>query len=314
MILIDWKSPASHADFNKNFYSLVRNASRLYIYNDKLFGLAGKCVVKRNHKSRIVRALSVFKICWKHRRSKLVFISYDDVFLPFIQLFVKSIFCYEHNTTPEFISSNKHAVWQKLTFCTINRLCQSRSQLSILKEMGQRSYWLGVPVFETISSPSKGLDPKFIFVSERFLVSDVGKVIPYLYGEVLAKNSISRIGEIVFPKGLKLSLVRRISIPSDFLDAEALVVALDSSVRGTGWYNEAISYGIPLVITSLGQQQVFETTYPDYPYIKGDTLKSKEDLKALISQIKNFDNIKYVKDYMNDMKVRLDNILNYRKS
>ena len=50
-----------------------------------------------------------------------------------------------------------------------------------------------------------------------------------------------------------------------------MVIALDSSVCGTGWYDEAIAFGIPVVITSVGQQNVFETTYPGYPFIRGNT-------------------------------------------
>ena len=310
VVLIDWWSPEPHAEFNKTFYPLVCAASKLYVFNNKLSGLGRKCIVKKNHKNRIVRALSVFRICWKHRRSKLFFVSYDDVFLPFIQVFVKKIFCYEHNTTPERSFGNKHAVWQKLTFFTIYRCCQSKSQLDILQEMGQKCMWLGFPISKTVSLVPETFGPVFVFVSERFSVLDAQTVMPKLYGRVVAKKQTSRIDEISLPEDLQLDLVDRISIPLDFLNAEAVVVALESSVRGTGWYNEAITYGIPIIITSAGQQLVFETTYPNYPYIKGNTLKSKDDLKAHVNKIKGFDNKKYVKNYMNGMKMRLSNILN----
>ena len=78
-------------------------------------------------------------------------------------------------------------------------------------------------------------------------------------------------------------------------------------------YNEAIVYGIPLIITSAGQQHVFETTYPEYPFIKGNALKSSEDLMKQIVEIKKFDNANYVKKYTKDLQFRLENLLNYKE-
>ncbi len=313
MIVIDWWSPEPHAEFNKNLYAILKNASKIYIFNIALASSCGKTVIIKNTSNRFLRALLVFKICWKHRHSRLIFASYDDLFIPFIQLYVKKIFCYEHNTTPDYIVRNKHAIWQRLTFRKITRLCQSKSQLDILREMGQKSFWLGLPISKTVNLTQESEEPVFIFCSEQFSDQEAKSVIPYLYGRILAKKSLDLSKKISFPENLKVDLVDSILIPSDFLNVQAFVIALNSSVRGTGWYNEAIVYGIPLIITSAGQQHVFETTYPEYPFIKGNALKSSEDLMKQIVEIKKFDNANYVKKYTKDLQFRLENLLNYKE-
>ena len=312
MIVIDWWSPEPHAQFNRNFYPLLIGVSEIYVFNSALSTSCGKSIVKKGSKNRILRALSVLKICWNHRHSKIMFTSYDDIFLPLTQLFVKSIFCYEHNTTPEFPTRNKHAIWQKLTFYRIWRLCQSVSQLNILREMGQRAVWLGLPISKAVNLTINAVEPVFMFCSEQFSGREAESLIPLLYGKIIAKKSLGLIGEIRIPEHLQIDFVDRITIPADFLTTEAMVIALDSSVRGTGWYNEAIAFGIPIIITSVGQQNVFETTYPGYPFIRGNTLTSMDDLKTRIANIKSFDHANYVKDYMKDIRLRLESIINYK--
>lgn len=309
LIVIDWWSPNPHAEFNKNFYSFLKNASKVYVFNDALASSDFKNVILKTPSNRFMRALSVIKICWKHRKHRLIFTSYDDLFLPLIQIFSKKIFCYEHNTTPEYISKNKHAIWQRITFHRIIRLCQSKSQHKVLKEMRQKSFWIGLPISQKVNLPKKSSSPVFIFCSEQFSASEVKLLTPHLYGKVLAKKSLN-LNDNINNNNFQIELLDWIEIPTHFLNAEAIVVSIKSSVRGTGWYNEAIAYGIPIIISTADQQVVFESTYPDYPFIKGDSLKSKEDLINKIKNLKNYDNTAYIKNYTKDLQSRLDNVLN----
>ena len=308
VVLIDWWSPPRHLEFNRNFYSMTKEVTNLYVYNADLRGLGDKCIIKNNYISRVRLALSVYGVCWKNRHNTILFMSYDDIFLPIVQLFVKTIFCYEHNTTPEKVWGNKHAAWQRFTFFNIKRLCQSKSQCRILTQMGQKPIWLGLPVSAPVDHKTIDNIPTFIFVSEQMSLHEAKKLIPVLYGKVIAKTDTKLFDNLKSDR-FSVELTDKISIPRHFLSAQALVIALESSVRGTGWYNEAICYGIPLIITSKGQQEVFETTYPGYPYIKGDEVVSVESLKEKIFVLKEFDNKSYIKNYMIKLELRLESAL-----
>jgi|TARA_B110000259_G_scaffold188481_1_gene247972 hypothetical protein len=309
MVLIDWWSPEPHAEFNKVFFNLFPSPTKLFVFNKKLSDLSSRCVVKKNYKSRLFRALSVIKICWKHRDEKIFFVSYDVLFIPILQLFVSKIFCYEHNTTPEK-KHNKHAIWQRITFFRIIRCCQSKSQNEMLLKLKQKTFWLGLPISEYKNLHRIDKDPAFIIASEQSKLSDFKFLLPKLYGKIIVKKSLS-IPES--DKHTRYEIVDRIEIPEHFKRTESIIISLQSSTRSTGWYNEAISYGIPLIILYPTQQKVFESTFPDYPYIKGDAINCKEDLRKKIKKIKSFDNKNYIDSYMRNIEVRFSSLLDLNK-
>jgi len=310
MILIDWWSPKPHLEFNKNLYKFMSDVNQLYIFDSHLKGLEDKCILKKNYKSRFLRAFSVINICLKHRKEKIFFISYDVLFIPIIQVFAKKIFCYEHNTTPESLELNKHALWQRLTFFNIKRLCQSLSQKNQLDKINQKSYWVGLPVSETERLIKEYREKVFVFVSERLNANDAKKIVPHLYGKLLVKKSIKDFNELNIPMEIKVYRKEKINIPEDFNNAEALIIAINSNIRGTGWYIEALKYGVPIIITSKKQAKVFESTYPGYPFISTDDINSKSCLKDRIRVLREFDNQTYVENYMIDFKNRLMSAFN----
>jgi len=126
----------------------------------------------------------------------------------------------------------------------------------------------------------------------------------------LVKKSIKDFNELNIPMEIKVYRKEKINIPEDFNNAEALIIAINSNIRGTGWYIEALKYGVPIIITSKKQAKVFESTYPGYPFISTDDINSKSCLKDRIRVLREFDNQTYVENYMIDFKNRLMSAFN----
>ena len=309
LILIDWLSPAPHAEFNQNLYKVLRNSSVVYVYSEKLVDLDGECVVQRRPKTRLFHALSVLKICWKHRKDQIFFITYDDLFVWIAQFFVKTILCFEHKTTPNHPFWDKHAVWQRVLFYRLERLCQSKAQLSMLAKMGQRCHWLGLPIPNVTIVDKTSVENSFLFVSEQISIPVVQSIVGHCYGKIKLKKSVSNTQNIIPGHGVAVEFVSRFNLPEDLMSAEALVLSIDSSVRGSGWYTEAIKFGVPLVIVAPGQQYVFESTYPNYPYVKGDLVEDADDLKNKIALVRRFDGSKYADSYMGLLQNRVASLL-----
>lgn len=309
LVLIDWLSPPTHAEFNQNLYKSLECDFTLYVYHEDLANSNIECIIQSRPSSRLSHALEVLKICWKHRNKKILFITYDDLYAWIPQFFVKTIFSFEHKTTPDRSLLDKHALWQRLLFYKIQRLCQSKAQEEVLKKMGQRSDWLGLPISETDIQKKEEHAGSFLMVSELINI-DLAKVVSnILYGEVKIKKSVRNLKNLSLKGVSMIKKVDRFEFPEDLLTTEAFVLLTDSPVRGSGWFVEAIKFGIPLVLVTSEQQNVFEGTFPGYPYIKGNKIANQSELKSEIAKIRDFNTSKYVNLYMNEFKKRLVDIL-----
>jgi hypothetical protein len=54
---------------------------------------------------------------------------------------------------------------------------------------------------------------------------------------------------------------------NDISNAKGIIITLQSDIRGTGWFNEAIGRGIPLLLSNKKIISVFTKTFPNYPFI-----------------------------------------------
>ena len=309
LVLIDWLSPTTHTEFNRNLYSSLECNFSLYVYHKDLAYSDTECIILSRPASRLFHAIEVLKICWKHRRDTILFVTYDDLYAWISQFFVKTIFSFEHKTTPERSLLDKHAFWQRLLFYKIQRLCQSKAQEEVLNKMGQHCHWLGLPISQIDIQKKDESVRSFLMVSELINIDLAQIVSNILYGEVKIKKNVRNLEKLSLKGISTLEKVDRFKFPEDLLTAEAFVLLTDSPVRGSGWFTEAIKFGIPLVLVTSEQQNVFEGTFPGYPYIKGDKITSQRELKFEIAKIRDFNTPKYVNSYMSEFNKRLIDLL-----
>ena len=112
MIFIDWWSPHGHICFNKSFFNaLGLKKQMLYVFDEELT-LENQEVVCFNIKSRFLRFLKVLNICISNRNKKVIFLTYDSIFIPILNILSSNIFLMEHNTVPE--NKNKHYFFQTI--------------------------------------------------------------------------------------------------------------------------------------------------------------------------------------------------------
>ena len=121
MIFIDWISTPSHRNFNRSlFSSLNLNDSLCYVFCEELINEYVDCLNLKYGKNRIFHALKVLSLCWAHKDEKIVFVTYDQMFLPFVMLITRSFSVIEHNTTPEINGFYKNVLWQRFLFRKIH--------------------------------------------------------------------------------------------------------------------------------------------------------------------------------------------------
>lgn len=307
MIIIDWHSAVDHASFNDSLLSGLELArTRLFVFSDKLFSNRHDNVLLACHEGRIRRAWEVFRICWVYRHHSVFFLTYDPVFVVPLRLFCSRLFVYEHNTTPECPGFSKHAVWQRLFCRNLIRLAQFPSQMEVLVRLKQNCVYVGSPLKREPSRTNSSKSTAFLAPSYRFQPDELLKV-KHILGnqEVLIKRG-ALSGESI----LSLRTELRVT-PLDWIDlAEilprtiAIVITISSNTRGTGWFNEAIRFGVPLVITNRDVQEIFRKTFPKYPFVDPSKVRSAIEFDALLRSIRAFPHDKYIDDYNRDLRAR----------
>lgn len=311
MIVIDWVSSKDHLLFNKSiFKSLALHGCKYFFFSKQL---AIKEMDSRfiPWSGRLRRALKVLFLCWKFRKEQIFLITYDPFFTPLLNIFCSKLFVYEHNTTPEKLGLNKHSVWQWVFMRRVLRFTQYPAQHNQLQRLQQKSVWLGSPLREPERDFTR-TDPSVFLVPSIRL--DALQLIPLkkLFGkdELILKSFAIKDEQI---KLLKAELNVTVS---DWIDVEelspklkAIVVAISSRIRGSGWFNDAIMYGIPIMIIDPDMQLLFEETFPNYPFISAEPEMSRPELERQLSEINSFDRVSYIQEYQMNMRERFERAL-----
>jgi hypothetical protein len=282
MVFIDWISTPAHKVFNQGlFFSLNRKNLPLYIYSEELTIPEQLSIYRAASSNRVLRALSVLKTCYKHRRQPIFLLTYDPLVLPLAVFFCRAIFVFEHNTTPEGKTFFKHALWQRLFLRGVTRFAQSLGQFATLRELGQRVVFLGSPLLECRPLKGGALSPLLVAPSNRLEVAELSRFAAAFLGyPIIVRASAVKSADAIFDGRLRITPVDWIHVDSHLANAKAIVVTATSGVRVSGWFNEAIRYCIPLVITSQSAQHLFENIYPGYPYLRAQELEDSADLNT----------------------------------
>lgn len=312
MVIIDWISAAEHASFNESlFFALGLPRTTFYIFDGGLIHPDHESILERCVGNRFVRALRVFRICWKNRTNTLLLLTYDPLFAPLLHLVCERVVVYEHNTTPERPDLSKHAVWQRIFCHRLVRCAQFPNQMEVLSKLGQKCVYIGSPLGAGGQMRIEGKKTLFLAPSWRFHADELLKV-KDLVGrhEVLIKrgsipeNDLGRL-----QKELNANALGWIDLDDALPRTIAVIITISSVTRGSGWFNEAIRFGIPLIITNRDVQDIFRKTFPCYPFIDPASLSSADEFEARLQEIRAFPHAEYISKYNNELRDRFMNIM-----
>jgi hypothetical protein len=315
MVFIDWISTKEHRSFNESFLAALQVKDALLFTFAEVMRVTGqRNIVQLCTGGRIARALKVWKICWAMRGRPIFLLSYDAMMFPVLQLFCRRLFVYEHNTTPEGRLYRKHAAWQRLMFRRVTRFAQFHAQHETLREIGQNSYFLGSPLPERVeivrTNPSL-----FIAPSDRIEMETLLKLKPLVGSdEVIIRNYKFSADELAQIRAqINVRAVGYIDMDHDLPLTKGIVIAIASKIRGSGWFNEGIRFGVPLIIIEKEVQQIFEATFPAYPYVALDMISSPADLDNALGMVSSFDGRSYIVAHNEQLRNTFERVVGQAK-
>lgn len=278
MIIIDWISTHNHRNFNRAFFKALENIdSTCIVFSEDLVIPEVKCIFKESSSSRFGRAIDVFKLILLYRKSRIVLLTYDHLWLPFILPFTRNLAVFEHNTTPEKDLWLK-ALWHKYVLKKVLRMAQFPGQHKRLKDLSLDAHYIGSPIqLINVGESKRALAPGFF--TAPTIGNNVNLILSkgqFFQGEsvIMKKNSSDERDEFSLG-GVQFKLVERVDIDSSNL--KGIIVTTNSDIRGSGWFNEAIAHNIPIVIIDHKSELMFNATFPGYPFYREAELKLLEE-------------------------------------
>tara|TARA_B100000780_G_C21117209_1_gene452121 strand:+ start:101 stop:1057 length:957 start_codon:yes stop_codon:yes gene_type:complete len=292
-IWIDWQSPSTHRAFNEALVALAPVKPRiLYIFSKDLLNPIVRSKFVNGHQGRFVRAFYIAKLIISHRQADILLLTYDPLFLPILNLIPKKLRVVEHNTTPEIRGQSKHVLWQKIFMRNVSRLTQFPGQGRRLSELNLRNRHLGSPLLENDRWGPRELQTGFFIApNSRSCLGDLAKI-----GELFGNQPIQIKGgpqESLNGSQLNLVYVETFDL-ENYQNIKGIIITISSSIRGSGWFNDAITLGIPLIITDKNAQNVFIETFPTYPYVDPLMTSNSEEFEMSLSRVRKFDHGSYI--------------------
>jgi hypothetical protein len=263
----------------------------------------------RQSTGRIGQAIKILKVVWENRRDTVVLLSYDPLLMPLVSLLKKKILVFEHNTTPRK-GLSKHLVWQKLFFGRVHRMAQFPGQYDRLLRIVNNTTYIGSPVFPVktlVQDRCKSMRPYlFIVPSYRAVMSELNRYAHLLHGSIiLAKKTVGSASiEVESSCSFTIQYIDRIEFCYGERMADAVIITVQSSIRGTGWFNDSISNRTPIVIINKDAKVLFEETFPGYPFIFLDNIESLDRLDQLLNQLIRFDSPAYARSHNASIRTR----------
>ena len=287
---IDWLSPPCITCLTAFGLLLSRCRMRMFMFSVMSLMISPQtllCIRKKG--GAFTAQLMSYALCFSHRQSKIILLTYDPIFAPILQLFCPHLHVFEHNTVPE-VWQRKHYLWQRLFFHRINRLAQSPGQLTVLKKMGQKSRYIGSPLKEAPSCERETkTERRNIFVpAARLSESDFQKFLKVGTNKnlVIKKESLSNTLYKECKKSCDTIEVEWFDM--DYIEATAcsFIISYASKTRVSGWFNQAIRLKLIPIILNPETASLFEATFPDYPHIGLDMFHSRDELDEQLSSLR----------------------------
>jgi hypothetical protein len=303
MIFIDWISTPDHRNFNKAFFSsLALDTAECFVFTSQLVIPEANCVLLEYSPSRALQALNILRIVWRNRKKCIVLLTYDSLFLPIILLTKKNIIVYEHNTTPDY-GISKHLIWQSIMFNWVHRMAQYPSQHERLLKIRKNATYIGSPIMnlgKEYAPPTKFEHPfMFIAPSYRASLDSLHQHDVVLCGSVImAKRTQAGVPRVDDSSArFSIRYLDRVEFCHEGRTVDAVIVTNRSALRGTGWFNDAISHMTPIIITDKHTSVLFQETFPEYPYLFLDDVLDSSELRNALNEIRRFNSTEYIVDH-----------------
>lgn len=272
LVIIDWLSPEAHSNFDRAFIEAISDRFyRMYTYapSGALFEHE-KVINLGRPKSRWEQALAVRQlVSSKAKNRPILLLSYDALYVPLLKSSFSRILAYEHNTTPER-AAVKHMLWQKAFMGRLRRLAQFPQQLDRLTQLDLNGAYIGSPLTQFPALPARPntAPPVYLLPSIR---SNQNALLPYLKNfegsEILCKNA----GEDLITAGLGAGVMIRsqahLEFHRDGYLVDGVIISLPASVRGSGWVNDAIGHGVPVISVTDGDSKLIARTFPKLDFV-----------------------------------------------
>ena len=311
-LFIDWISPPNHNGFNQAFFDTidVKNADVILFNKNCQISNQNIKYIDKPKQGRFARMLSVYILAIKSKKP-IFFLTYDHLCIIPLLLFKKNIFAFEHNTTPYGHEKIKSII-QKIFLKKLNRFCQFPQQHERLLEIRQKSYYIGSPLLK-INHTKNNENPKCIIVPSNRVNRNSLKVINDCAKNynIVIRNSALKSAKIN-KKDLNPSIevVEWLDIENKHSNIEGILIATDDDLRGSGWFNEAISRGVCILFIYENMSNIFASTFPNYKF---RLVKNAEDVQKGICEFekfsdKNQDNL--IVSYNNKLLERYENFRN----
>jgi len=299
MIVIDWISTPNHRNFNRAFFGAIKQQiTSCLVFSEKLVIPEVRCELLEASETRFRKALYILKLILVYRNSNILLLTYDPLFLPLMLLIKRQIIVFEHNTTPEEGSWVK-VLWQRMLYRKVRRLAQFPGQYERLATLGQNVTYIGSPLQKIDMKYSvRGSSSNSNVYAAPSCRADVELVYKYAHlfagSEIVVKRLSGGKSDTSESLSVKLTSVDRIEFQYSGKPLDAILVTVDSSIRGTGWFNEAISNNIPIVILNPKALQLFIETFPKYPFVDIANLNGSNDFKKELKAIEMISKYNYV--------------------
>jgi len=293
LIIIDWFSPSAHENFNRSFITALSGSfQRMYVF-EKYQSIKDPRVIEiSSPSSRWKLAMRVLTLVAKeHPNSPVLLLSYDDKFIPLFRPFFRRILAFEHNTTPEE-GALKNVLWQGTLTRSLRRLAQFPQQQQRLSHLKQNARYLGSPLSRlSRNSPSTISEPRiFLLPSAR---SDPMALIPFFKffeGTTLATKTASEsFIQRAHQAGVKVDVRKNLEFNENGSAVSGVIVSVPSSIRGSGWVNDAIGHSTPIISTTEDATDIIGRTFPGLGFIQLHKKMSKETFNAAVRNARQQD-------------------------
>tara|TARA_B100000787_G_scaffold30935_1_gene20784 strand:- start:10968 stop:11924 length:957 start_codon:yes stop_codon:yes gene_type:complete len=297
---IDWISPINHRTFNRSFFSSIGiEKSDYYIFSRELeIPSLTNYVLSEGH-SRTARAIHVLRIIFKNRKRKVVLITYDPIFIIVALLFARRLFVIEHNTTPEKPRFFKHAVWQLIFLRGLTRLALFKEQVTVLEKLKQKCIYLGspIPVYKSSKQEFIPTEKYYLSPSYRAETKDLGPLANiFAKSPLMVKKATAISTEDFDGHAVILRYFNFIDLEKERHNIKAIIISGDMGARISGWVNEGLGYGVPILAANNQVEEAMDNNFPGFPFVRGSLLRQGQNPDEMLDATLVFNYLESVVD------------------
>ena len=267
MIFIDWISPPNHASFNKAFFQSIKIEDPTFVaFHDELRISDVNCHIISSANGRLRRFVEVVKTIRRYSSEQIFLLSYDPLLVPLLMFFKSEmVFVFEHNTTPSDDAYLK-ILFQFLLYRRLFRFAQFPGQQRQLQRFSKHSAYLGSPLRLSNGHQRKinaSDELTFIYPSPRADISELLAVASDLRDyKIIVKREFVKDALDKLPENVMV--IDRINLEDYSKTSLVFLIAIETEIRGSGWFNEAVAYNAIIVHLNDVSSNLFSETFPNF--------------------------------------------------